>query len=67
MDSRDETIYWQKLQQAGTTEERVAAIEAAVKAGVSLTAIQEYLDWLDHHPPELPVADDSSDNPRPIP
>ena len=40
------------LQQAATLPERVAAMDAALDLGMTLSEIEVYLDWLDAvHPP----------------
>ncbi len=36
------------LEQAGTFIERSEAIEVAMRMGMSLNQIEEYLDWLDN-------------------
>ena len=38
----------QRLSDAGTPQERVAAIKAALSAGIPLNEIEQYLDWLDN-------------------
>ena len=37
----------QRLQQAATLPERVAAMDAALDLGMTLSEIEDYLDWLD--------------------
>ena len=42
------------LEKAGTFLERTEAIKVALKMGMPLNEIQEYLDWLDSIRPQLP-------------
>jgi DNA-binding transcriptional MerR regulator len=37
----------QRLQQAATLPERVAAMDVALDLGMTLAEIEDYLDWLD--------------------
>lgn len=56
-----------KLYEANTAQEREVAIKTALISGMSLTDIEEYLDWvdavknqpnmLDDHSSESPLAD----------
>lgn len=43
----DETAHLLMLRRAATPQQRLEAVEFALLAGVSLTRIEEYLDWLD--------------------
>lgn len=49
------------LEKAGTFLERTEAIKVALKMGMPLNEIQEYLDWLDSIRPQLPGPTNSAD------
>ena len=55
------------LENAGTFQERAEAIRVAISHGMSLTQIEEYLDWLDATrgplPPEPEEEDPAGDKP----
>jgi hypothetical protein len=56
------------LERAGTFLERTEAIRTAMRLGMPLRAIEEYLDWLDlirSHRPDDPVEDDEGSDGTP--
>jgi hypothetical protein len=53
------------LEHAGTAIERQKAIETAVRMGMSLSEIDEYLEWLSLVRGEEPQADDDASGGEP--
>jgi hypothetical protein len=52
------------LEHAGTFLERADAIRVAMSLGMPLSAIEEYLDWLDSTRGPLPAEPDEGEEPR---
>ena len=63
MPSPEEVRLLSAIQAAATLGQRTDAVEAAVRGGVPLTRIEEYLDWLDAHVLAVDDRDGAKDPP----
>ena len=51
------------LEQAKTFSQRAEAVRLAMRLGMPLSEIEQYLDWLDHrNPPQEGAGEEPSDN-----